>query len=130
LSNKIEDLSPECQEKYWAQKKLFDAAGIPVVVLSTLRTPEEQHVEFVAGNSKCDGYIKKSYHQSGNAFDQTFADAQGNPYWPDPNTVDGSTRWLAYAAMVESVGLVSGVRFKPLNQYGVGWDPNHCELES
>lgn len=128
MSNRIEDLSPACQEKYWAQKKLFDEAGVPVVVTSTLRTAEEQNAAFRSGKSKCDGYIKKSYHQSGNAFDQTFANAKGNPYWPDPNTEDGAARWLAYASIVESVGLTSGVRFKPLNKYGVGWDPNHVEL--
>ena len=34
-----------------------------------VRTPEEQNAIFLDGNSKCDGYKIKSYHQSGNAID-------------------------------------------------------------
>jgi len=34
-----------------------------------LRTPEQQKELFDAGNSRCDGFIKKSFHQSGNALD-------------------------------------------------------------
>jgi len=34
-----------------------------------VRTSDEQHDIFKAGNSKCDGYNVKSYHQSGNAID-------------------------------------------------------------
>lgn len=34
-----------------------------------LRTAEDQHTLFLRGVSKCDGYNKKSYHQSGKAFD-------------------------------------------------------------
>ena len=34
-----------------------------------LRTAEEQNQIFKKGHSKCDGYNKKSYHQSGNAVD-------------------------------------------------------------
>lgn len=34
-----------------------------------LRTDREQHDIYKEGNSKCDGYNIKSYHQSGNALD-------------------------------------------------------------
>ena len=34
-----------------------------------LRTAQEQRMLFDSGKSKADGYQKKSYHQSGNAFD-------------------------------------------------------------
>ena len=34
-----------------------------------LRTSEEQHQLYLDKKSKCDGYIKKSYHQSGLAID-------------------------------------------------------------
>lgn len=33
------------------------------------RTVDEQNLLFKEGASKCDGFDKKSYHQSGNAFD-------------------------------------------------------------
>ena len=41
--------------------------GIPS--FGGLRTAEEQHYLFNKKVSKCDGYKKESYHQSGNAFD-------------------------------------------------------------
>jgi peptidoglycan L-alanyl-D-glutamate endopeptidase CwlK len=34
-----------------------------------LRTAEEQNGLYKMGKSKADGYIRKSYHQTGNAFD-------------------------------------------------------------
>lgn len=34
-----------------------------------IRTDREQHDIYKDGNSKCDGYNVKSYHQSGNALD-------------------------------------------------------------
>jgi peptidoglycan L-alanyl-D-glutamate endopeptidase CwlK len=34
-----------------------------------VRTAEDQNAIFKEGNSKCDGYKKESYHQSGNALD-------------------------------------------------------------
>lgn len=33
------------------------------------RSAADQHILFLKGASKCDGYDNKSYHQSGNAFD-------------------------------------------------------------
>ena len=33
------------------------------------RSAEDQHILFLKGASKCDRYKKKSYHQSGKAFD-------------------------------------------------------------
>lgn len=45
-----------------------------------LRTSEDQFYLFNKGVSKCDGYDKKSYHQSGNAFD-IFAFVDGKATW-------------------------------------------------
>lgn len=45
-----------------------------------LRTAERQNALFKAGKSKLDGYTKKSYHQTGNAFD-IYASIQGVPSW-------------------------------------------------
>lgn len=52
--------------------------GIPN--LGGLRTPEEQFALFEAGLSQLDGINKKSYHQSGNAFD-IFAYVDGKASW-------------------------------------------------
>ena len=141
MSNKIEDLDPEFRKRLMDFIAKMAAEGIPVAVVSTLRTLEEQQAQWFKGRDKtgkvidpkavvtqCDGIIKRSKHQDGLAADVTFAYANGKPYWPDEDTVDGSTRWLAWAMIVESCNLVSGARFTPLNQYGVGWDPDHVEM--
>lgn len=52
-------------------QRLISKTPYDIGVLNTggLRTAEMQHDIFLAGNSKCDGYEKKSYHQSGKAID-------------------------------------------------------------
>jgi hypothetical protein len=45
-----------------------------------LRTAQRQHELFVLKKSMCDGYIKKSYHQSGNALD-VYAYVDGKASW-------------------------------------------------
>ena len=45
-----------------------------------LRTAEDQYKLFKDGKSKCDGFKKKSYHQSGKAFD-IFAYVDGDASW-------------------------------------------------
>ena len=45
-----------------------------------LRTPEDQYLLFCKKASKCDGYTKKSYHQTGKAFD-IYAYVDGKASW-------------------------------------------------
>jgi hypothetical protein len=45
-----------------------------------LRSAEQQNRLFHNGKSKCDGYEKKSYHQSGNALD-VYAYVDGSASW-------------------------------------------------
>jgi peptidoglycan L-alanyl-D-glutamate endopeptidase CwlK len=52
--------------------------GIPS--MGGKRTPEDQNYLFKSGKSKCDGYNKKSNHQSGNAFD-IFLYIDGKASW-------------------------------------------------
>lgn len=52
--------------------------GIPLD--GGLRTSERQNALFKAKKSKLDGYTKKSYHQSGNAFD-IYAFVDGKASW-------------------------------------------------
>jgi peptidoglycan L-alanyl-D-glutamate endopeptidase CwlK len=52
--------------------------GIPG--LGGRRTNAEQFVLFNKGASKCDGYKKKSYHQTGKAFD-VYAFVRGKATW-------------------------------------------------
>lgn len=136
MSSRIEDLTPACQALFQKFKTRLDQANIPFVVVFTLRTAEEQHALWLKGRdasgkvvdqskvvTNCDGYKKLSNHQSGNAFDLTFANEQGKPYWPaDP------VRWFGLGQIAESCGLGWGGRFQPLDKNGLGWDPDHFEL--
>ena len=139
MSTKIEDLTPECQEKYHALASALVNARIPFIVVSTLRTLEDQQKEWFKGRDStgnvidpsavvthCDGIVKKSYHQSGNAFDLTFADDNVNPNWPDATKY--YHRWFNLGQIAESVGLTWGGRFKPLDANGLGFDPDHFEI--
>jgi peptidoglycan L-alanyl-D-glutamate endopeptidase CwlK len=55
--------------------------GIPD--LGGKRTPEQQFALYKAGKSKCDGFDRKSYHQSGQALD-VFVYLDGKVTWePD-----------------------------------------------
>lgn len=45
-----------------------------------MRTADDQYVLYSKGVSKCDGYYKKSYHQTGNAFD-IYAYVDGRATW-------------------------------------------------
>ena len=61
-----------------------------ITLTGGLRTAEDQHNLYKQNVSKCDGYKKLSYHQSGNAFD---IDAY----------VDGKSSWKIsyYKAIVQ-----------------------------
>ena len=65
-----------------------------------LRTAEEQNKLYKAKKSKCDGYEKKSYHQSGRAIDFV-------PY------VDGGYTWNNKQAFL-AIGLAVGQAWKEM----------------
>jgi len=44
------------------------------------RSAEDQHILYLKGASKCDGYKHKSYHQSGKAFD-IYGYVEGKATW-------------------------------------------------
>lgn len=61
------------------------------------RTAEEQRELFDKGKSKADGYNKKSYHQSGNAFD-VFGYVGGKATW-DRKVLTAIARHIQKVAM-------------------------------
>jgi len=89
-----------------------------------LRTPEEQHYLYKSNKSKCDGYDKKSNHQTGLAFD-VYA------------YIDGAATWDKI-----HLAIIAGVILSEANQMGLnirwggtfgsnsfhGWDMVHYEL--
>lgn len=62
-----------------------------------LRTAEDQAKLFDDGKSKCDGYIKKSYHQSGKALD-FYAFVDGKASWEREHLAIVAAAFLQAAA--------------------------------
>lgn len=155
MSRKISDLSPRAQKLYQVLMAALEAKGIKMVCTYTLRTEAEQLALFAQGRepldavnkkrrlaglppiteaanrgtvTNCDGIVKKSNHQSGDAFDMAFLGANGNPVWPPYDTPEGAKRWLEFGEIAESVGLVWGGRWAPFNSQKLGFDAPHVEV--
>jgi peptidoglycan L-alanyl-D-glutamate endopeptidase CwlK len=75
-----------------------------------LRTAERQNYLYKKHRSKCDGYVKKSYHQSGNAFD-IYAIKDGVPSWDKQLLTQLSNHILRVAEQM-NVKLTWGGNFK------------------
>lgn len=74
--NTVNDIGQKLAQKI-ISRVIYD---LSVLNTGGLRTAEMQYDIFIAGNSGCDGYKKKSYHQSGLAIDFV-------PY------IDGKNTW-------------------------------------
>ena len=112
-----------------------------------LRTAEQQKELFDAGNSRCDGYDKKSYHQSGKALDIV-------PYYKGKIDYSATDRFETFAkTMFDTFEDLRSRGFIPKNTYlhwggfwsakdnngdgilshiddKLGWDKPHWELRS
>ena len=87
---------------------LADAHDIRVAPFAMLRTAEEQHRLFLEGKSACDGYIKKSAHQSWLACDLAILNDDGTDFlWID-------TRYDKFGELAEKLGLTWGGRWNTL----------------
>lgn len=86
-----------------------------------LRTSEDQNKLFNQGVSKCDGYNKKSYHQSGNAFD-IYAYVDGRASWESKHLKPIADHILQVAKECYNVNLTWGgnwVNFKDMPHFQV-----------
>lgn len=89
-----------------------------------LRTPEEQRELFNTQKSKCDGYDKKSRHQSGRAFD-VYAYHNGLASWDKVHLAMIAGVILSEAKDM-GLNVVWGGTFGSNNFNG--WDACHFEL--
>ena len=127
MNRKIEDLTPETQEKYFLFKKKMAEAGIDYIVTCTLRTKEEQFELYAQGRSKSGKIVTwtfNSRHLKGTAFDIAIM-VNGKILWnPDLDVdQDGVPEYTEAGLIGESVGLKWGGRF-PDNKK----DAPHFEL--
>lgn len=111
-SRKIEDLSESAQVKCKEFIELCKENGIEIKIIQTLRDAEYQNSLYQIGRTKpgkkitnCDGYKKKSNHQSGNA-------------WDAVPLIDGKIDWNAtkefkkMAELAKSINIRAGYYFK------------------
>lgn len=100
--------------------------GIPLD--GGLRTAERQQELHLAGKSRCDGYLHKSFHQTGKALD-FYAFVHGKASWEVQHLTMVALAMMQAASSLE-IPLRSGAFFKPFHDepYNHGWDCGHVEL--
>jgi peptidoglycan LD-endopeptidase CwlK len=114
MSRKLNDLSPRMKLHAIELLARLVEAGIPVMIVDTLRTPEEHAANLAAGTS----WIKHSKHLDGDAIDIAPFE-QYQLYGPDKlqwNAADPV--WQRIGAIGESLGLIWGGRWKTKKDMG------------
>jgi len=109
----LADTHPDMQRLARELEARCRAAGIPIVIASTTRTPAEQTALCRRGLSPLCG--DTSAHVFGQAVDVAPLDSGGVPYWPPV----GHSTWTRIGELAREVGLVWG------GQWG---DPSHVQL--
>lgn len=122
-SRKLDDLDPRFQPIAFALLARFVEVGLPVLIVCTRRSDEEQAEAVRTHHSK----VAHSLHQDGLAID-IVPYSQFDLHGPDKLQWDtDDAAWPILGAIGEKLGLRWGGRFKPLSPRGIGWDPGHFE---
>ena len=118
---KLEGIDPSLKEVILES---IEKSPIDFGISSGLRTAEEQHVLFNKSLSKCDGYNKKSKHQSGKAID-VYAYVNKKGSW-------NKTHLAIIAGVILSTAQEFNVPIRWGGTFGSknfnGWDYPHFEL--
>lgn len=125
MSRKLNDLDPRFRPLAMELLARLTEAGLPVLIVDTLRTAEEQAEAVRTGHS----HVTHSRHQDGMAIDVCPYEVY-QAFGPDKllwSTTDPAP-WSVIGVIAEGLGLRWGGRFAPLDRNGLGWDPGHCEL--
>lgn len=128
MSRALDDLNPIFKPLAIELLARIAEAGIPIMIIDTLRTEAEHKINLANGTSQ----IKRSKHQDGLAIDVC-------PYsvyqisGPDKLNWDTSSEisviiWNRLGVIGKNLGLRWGGNFKPISsKTGLGWDPGHFE---
>ena len=109
MSRRLEDLEPETRllcQRFLAECEL---SGLRVVVIHTLRTPEEQALIYAQGRTRPGAIVTnakpgESWHNFGRAFDVAFRVGETGISWDGP--------WEAIGVIGERCGLKWGGRWR------------------
>jgi peptidoglycan L-alanyl-D-glutamate endopeptidase CwlK len=94
---------------------------------SGLRLASRQNELFRDEKSQCDGYIKKSYHQTGKALD-FYAFIDGKASWERDHLAMVACAFLQ-AASEEGIKITWGGLWKSKSHQFYGWDMPHIQLD-
>lgn len=114
-SRRIEDLLPECQEKYSLFEARMKEAGIDYIVTCTYRSQDEQDALYAQGRTRPGRKVtwtRASRHTSRKAFDIAIM-VNGKICWNPSLDADndGVPEYTEAGLIGESVGLRWGGRF-------------------
>ena len=153
MSTLLKDLAPGFRQKIEVLLGMMVTRGIPVIVTQTLRTELEQLALWAQGRAQletvqalrtaagmrlleprentytvtnCDGIVKRSAHQSGEAVDIVPRVPAGESSW---NYAKLQAQYRAIVEEAHLLGLNSGADWPPIDaRTGLGKDPPHHEL--
>lgn len=124
-SRRIEDLQPSAQIYCKRHIEACAAAGISTKLIQTKRDAEYQNHLYKQGRTEpgkvvtnCDGYSKKSKHQSGLAWDLVPLDSHGGIIWTDKSIYE------RMSVIAEGLGITAGIRWNSIG------DMDHFQVES
>lgn len=124
MSRRLADLDPRFRPIANDLLARLTEAKIPVLIVCTGRTAEEQAEAVRTGHSK----VLRSRHQDGMAIDLV-PYSQYDLHGPDKLLWDlRGDVWWTMGDIGQALGLRWGGTFRPLNDQGLGWDPGHFEL--
>lgn len=114
-----------------AVKKFIEVTPIDFCVIHNggYRTAEEQQELFLAGNSKCDGYVTLSEHQKGLAVDLV-PWINGNPDWDRPSCFYLAGAFMSFCK-THGYPVSSGADWDADGNLkeGDSWDPCHMQIK-
>ena len=143
--NNMDGVSPYLQ---MTAIRAISISPVDFTILETggKRTASMQYNIFKEGNSKCDGYKKLSYHQSGNALDKV-PFINGKPTWSNKKAfIDIYYAWIRAENELRALNMIPDNIFfhhglfwnwKDIDKDGIieltdklGWDAAHTEIRS
>jgi hypothetical protein len=150
MTSSLDELEPNFRKKVERFIKEHLDVGVKLVVLSTYRSDDEQISLFAQGRrsldkvnslrkkakldpisetenrnviTQVDGNNTKSMHQLRKACDLWYALPNGSADW----SVKDPVRIKSFGAIAKRLEMKWGGDFTPLNDDGIGWDPDHLE---
>lgn len=127
MSRRLDDLAPVFRPIVFELLARVVEAGIPCLVVDTLRTPAEHQANLANGTSK----VKHSKHLDGLAIDicpfETYQAVGPDKLLWTTTTPEAAAMWRRLGIIGKSLGLRWGGDFTPVNSQGIGWDPGHFE---